>query len=63
MKKQKRIMIDYRRNENSGGIHNLTDDGYFTAFTEVQSKKFKTLKGAQKFMEKWGYIPIETTFC
>ena len=44
----------YRNNDNRGGILAF-DNGVFEAFTEVQARKFKTLKGAQKWMDKKGY--------
>lgn len=44
----------YRREDNCGGIL-IFDNGIYEAFTEIQYKKFKTLKGAQKWMNAKGY--------
>lgn len=59
MKNDIKIMIDYYHNQNKGGIHNYTTNNSFVAHTATLSKTFKTLKGSQKFMEKWGYKPIK----
>lgn len=47
-------IYSYRKHDNRGGILAF-DNGTFEAFTEVQYRKFKTIKGAQKWMEKKGY--------
>ena len=49
--------IDYKKGGNKGCIIE-SNEGLFTAVTAVKSKDFKTLKGAQKFMEKNGYIKL-----
>lgn len=45
---------DYIKGGNKGCIME-SNEGLFTAVTAVKSKDFKTLKGAEKFMEKNGY--------
>ena len=48
--------IDYvRGNYLKGGII-PNGDKTFTAVTGASSKDFKTLKGAQKYMAKFGYV-------
>ena len=51
-------IIDYRRGENKGGILVNGKDQYI-AVTEATSKKFKSLRGAQKFLESYGYRPVK----
>ena len=47
-------IYSYRREDNRGGILAF-NNGIYEAFTEVQYRKFKTLKGAQRWMEAKGY--------
>lgn len=49
-------IIDYRRGDAKGGILVNGKDQYI-AVTELTSKKFKSLRGAQKFLESYGYRP------
>lgn len=49
-------IIDYRRGDAKGGILVNGKDQYI-AVTESTSKKFKSLRGAQKFLESYGYRP------
>ena len=51
------MMIEYSRGTSKGGISDNTYAGEKTyiACTATNSKTFKTLKGAEKFMAKNGY--------
>ncbi len=51
-------IIDYRRGEAEGGILVNGKDQYI-AVTASTSKKFKSLRGAQKFLESYGYRPVK----
>lgn len=51
-------IIDYRRGADKGGILVNGKDQYI-AVTEATSKKFKSLRGAQKFLESYGYRPVK----
>ena len=51
-------IIDYRRGDAKGGILVNGKDQYI-AVTELTSKKFKSLRGAQKFLESYGYRPVK----
>lgn len=46
-------IIDYTRGDITAAI--IIERGSFTASTPCESRKFKTMKGAVKFMEAKGY--------
>lgn len=50
-------IIDYKRGNDEGGILVNGKDQYI-AFTASTSKKFKSLRGAQKFLESYGYKEV-----
>ena len=50
--------IDYRRGADKGGILVDGKDQYITV-TASTIKKFKSLRGAQKFLESYGYRPVK----
>jgi len=50
-------IIDYKRGNNEGGILINGKDQYI-AVTVSTSKKFKSLRGAQKFLESYGYKEV-----
>ena len=50
-------IIDYKRGNNEGGILINGKDQYI-AVTVSTSKKFKSLQGAQKFLESYGYKEV-----
>jgi len=52
------IIKNYERSGNKGTIAKLNNDNTFTATTATQTKDFKTLKGAEKFMTKYGYKEV-----
>ena len=48
-------IIDYKKSENTdGAIINNNGKGYI-AVTCATSREFKTLKGAERYMNKMGY--------
>lgn len=51
-------IIDYRRGETEGGIL-VNGEKSYIAVTASTSKKFKSLRGAQKFLESYGYRPVK----
>lgn len=50
-------IIDYKRGNDEGGILVNGKDQYI-AVTASTSKKFKSLRGAQKFLESYGYKEV-----
>lgn len=50
-------IIDYKRGNDEGGILINGKDQYI-AVTASTSKKFKSLRGAQKFLESYGYKEV-----
>ena len=50
-------IIDYKRGNDEGGILINGKDQYI-AVTVSTSKKFKSLRGAQKFLESYGYKEV-----
>ena len=52
-------IIDYKRGNDEGGILINGKDQYI-AVTVSTSKKFKSLRGAQKFLESYGYNPVKS---
>ena len=52
------IIKHYERSGNKGTIAKLYNDNTFTATTATQTKDFKTLKGAEKFMTKYEYKEV-----
>ena len=50
-------IIDYKRGNDEGGILVNGKDQYI-AVTASTSKKFKSLRGAQKFLENYGYKEV-----
>lgn len=50
-------LIEYQKGGNKGSIMEETN-GLWTAVTAVASKSYKTLKGAQKFMDRMGYEEV-----
>lgn len=51
-------IIDYKRGNDEGGILINGKDQYI-AVTVSTSKKYKSLRGAQKFLESYGYRPAK----
>ena len=49
----KAIIIHDQDGNKSVGIYQDTTSGQFTALTFSQSKQFKTLKGAEKWLAKY----------
>lgn len=51
-------IIEYLRGENKGAIMSDIYEGkiIYTAVTATSSKDFKSLKSAEKFMQKFGYV-------
>ncbi len=49
--------IDYKRGNDEGGIL-INGKGQYIAVTVSTSKKFKSLRGAQKFLESYGYKEV-----
>lgn len=52
-------IIDYKRGNDEGGILVNGKDQYI-AVTASTSKKFKSLRGAQKFLESYGYKEVRS---
>lgn len=52
-------IINYKRGNDEGGILVNGKDQYI-AVTVSTSKKFKSLRGAQKFLESYGYNPVKS---
>lgn len=52
-------IIDYKRGNDEGGILVNGKDQYI-AVTVSTSKKFKSLRGAQKFLESYGYKEVRS---
>ena len=52
-------IIDYKRGNDEGGILINGKDQYI-AVTVSTSKKFKSLRGAQKFLESYGYKEVRS---
>ena len=52
-------IIDYKRGNAEGGILINGKDQYI-AVTVSTSKKFKSLRGAQKFLESYGYKEVRS---
>ena len=52
-------IIDYRRGEAEGGIL-VNGEKSYIAVTASTSKKFKSLRGAQKFLESYGYRAVKS---
>lgn len=51
-------IIDYKKSENTeGAIINNNGKGYI-AVTCATSKNFKTLKGAERYMNNMGYFKV-----
>jgi len=58
-----RISIDYRNGSRLGQVHNCTTSGMFNAFSGIESKTFKTLKGAQHWIECKGFVEVAREAC
>lgn len=50
-------IIDYKKGECNGGILAF-GNGKFEAFTAAQTRNFKTLKGADKWLASFGYKQV-----
>lgn len=50
------IIIDYIKGSANKGAIIIHDSKTHTAVTLASSKNFKSLKGAEKYMTKFGYI-------
>jgi len=52
-------IVKYYKNANKAGNEGsiaYIENNRYLAVTKVDSKTYKTLKGAEKFMSKYGYI-------
>lgn len=52
-----KLVKEFDRNGNRATI--IFDNGVYTATTLIQSKDFKTLKGAEKFLNKFQYVEVK----
>lgn len=54
-----KLIKEFNRNGNRGTISQIYNDETYTATTATQTKNFKSLKGAEKFMAKYEYIEVK----
>ena len=52
------IIIDYKKSENTEGAIINNNGKCYIAVTCATSKNFKTLKGAERYMNNMGYFKV-----